>query len=235
MALNQRHDKISYAKVAAALLIILVVLGTVAQARFFCSSASADAASKRPNFSEFPLKSAFYNDEKILSHSYPKKILAKDYNTQLGLALGPIHVRDIATGGRCTADIGLIERLFIEQTRRAMLVISRSGSTTYIHGISLSDCSSLWPEITAITSRVDVVVDRIEISATCIETDESSISQCWAGQVFRLGQNFNLVSLPVFASQLTKSNIGVAFTGQKFVQNAGKKTAKIISTPANLR
>ena len=139
---------------------------------------------------------------------------------------GPLRVRHVDSGRSCEAESSLITQVYLDNRRSVALVVSYSGSVTFVDFVDVDTCGVKWPRIEGFTERVVVNGDRVSIHPGCEGT--GARSKCTAGRVFRLDAVNPPVILDDESRTLTKSVIGVEFTGQRWVENPKTPNAKIL-------
>ena len=139
---------------------------------------------------------------------------------------GPLELRRTQSGTPCEAEPSLITHVYLDTATAVALVVSYSGSMTFLDFIDTSSCQSKWPQIGAATKGVTVSGDRVSLSPVC-ETDGSR-SRCSAGQVFRLAPDQPPARLEEESRELTRAQLGVDFTGEAWVEGVGTASARVV-------
>jgi hypothetical protein len=141
---------------------------------------------------------------------------------------GPLTIS--SAGKSCDADISLVTAVYASTEVRFVVVVTYSGSNTYVHFIATSNCASKWKTIKAFTEGVRVADDRLSILPACDSAGDNSPIRCFSGRVYKLTSGTSPVLLRNESFRLTKDELGVGFTGQARV--AHPKTAQARIVPA---
>lgn len=139
---------------------------------------------------------------------------------------GPVNVSG-PNRAACSIPVSLISRVFADGA--SMLVVSLSGSTTYLSGYNVADCQSLWPEIAATTEGVIVEDRRVDFLPVCVSTETVGLSECYAAHSYEVDPAGQLVLLSDRAHELTRRAIGVAFDEVALVRDVGDPGASIVT------
>ena len=100
---------------------------------------------------------------------------------------------------------------------RLVIVITESGSSTYLHFIDPSSCAAKWPRIKAFTEDIRIPKDRIEFLPACACDTAEIPCSCSAAQVYSMKVDSAPVLLEQESRALTKLQLGVEFTGDRKV------------------
>jgi len=139
---------------------------------------------------------------------------------------GPLQVRHSDSGRSCEAAPSLITQVYVDTPRSVALVVSYSGSTTFLDFIQLDTCGAKWPRVEGFTERVVVNGDRVSIHPGC--EGDGARALCTAGRVLQVHADKAPVILDGESRALTISVLGVDFTGQQRVENPKTPKARVV-------
>ncbi len=163
-----------------------------------------------------------------------RRVIFRGYDASTAISEGPIEI-DAGDGkgdaDSCTIEVSLVTDVFVDQNGRQALIFSSSGSTTYVQGFSLFDCTSLWPEIDVSGGSVSVIDHRIEIEPACLATEDPSIVRCWSQRRFIVDDAFTLSPAPIASRNETKKALGAAFYGIACIRGKGGPEATVVPCP----
>ncbi|HEX5080288.1 MAG TPA: hypothetical protein VFV80_14140 [Geminicoccaceae bacterium] len=140
---------------------------------------------------------------------------------------GPIRVRD-AGRLRCTLDVELIAGLYADDAGRSLLVVSRSGASTYLSLFDLADCNLAAASDALFTERIRVRGARIEVLPGCECGATPAVCRCSAAKVLRVDGDLALREDVAASRALTRARLGVAFEGEARVADPGGPAARIL-------
>src|SRR5664280_353944 len=93
----------------------------------------------------------------------------------------------ISSGSKsCEADVSLVTAVYASPNTPFIVVVTYSGSNTYVHFIAISSCAVKWERIKAFTEGVQVAEDRLSILPACDSGGVRSPTRCFAGRVYKL-------------------------------------------------
>ncbi len=144
---------------------------------------------------------------------------------------GPVHVDRPAASATCTIAISLVERIYLDRSSTALLIFSRSGSTTYIQAFGTKDYVPFWPEIAVVGGEITVSGHEIDVAPVCIATDSPTVFDCFAARAFDLDRQYQLLERPTRAGEATRRRTGLSFTGRAFVRAPGTPAAAFQGAP----
>ena len=128
---------------------------------------------------------------------------------------GPLEI--VRAGRSCQARVSLVVAVHASSSNRFIVVVTNSGSISYVNFIDSLSCAARWPRIKSLTDGVRLVRDRLEILPGCECGDAGQPCSCTAAQVFRLGTDQAPVFLRTDSLKLTGQVIGVEFSGERQV------------------
>ena len=130
----------------------------------------------------------------------------------------------------CAADVSLVTAVYAAPNAPFVVVVSYSGSNTYIHFVSISTCESQWETIKAYTEGVEVDDHRLSILPACDSKGETAPARCFGARVYRLDDDAAPKFLKDESFGLTKKKLGVGFTGEAKVMHPNSPEARIAIT-----
>ncbi len=167
----------------------------------------------------------------VLNGPYRLTIVGPKSDTPDAVWQGPVHVDRPAASAACTIAVSLVERIYLDRSSKAILIVSRSGSTTYIQAFATRDCVPFWPEIAVVGGEVTVSGHEIDVAPVCIATDSPAVFDCLAARAFDLDQQYQLLERPTRARETTRTRTGLSFTGRAFVRAPGTPAAAFQGAP----
>ncbi len=141
---------------------------------------------------------------------------------------GPLTIS--SAGKSCEADVSLVTAVYASTEVPFLVVVTYSGSNTYVHFVATQNCKTKWKTIKAFTEGVRVADDRLSILPACDSAGDNSPTRCFSGRVYKLTSAAAPVLLRNESFRLTKDKLGVGFTGQARV--AHPKSAQAVIVPA---
>ncbi|MGC4085941.1 MAG: hypothetical protein QM736_28390 [Vicinamibacterales bacterium] len=142
---------------------------------------------------------------------------------------GPLHIRSAATGRSCDAHPSLIAKVFLDSLAQTVVVVSVSGSRTFVDFVATDTCRERWPRLDAATDGITAAGDRLTILPSC-ESDGTR-ARCSSGRVYEMQPAAAPRLLDSESRQLTKTRLGVEFTGQAWVDAPRTNRARVIAVP----
>ena len=128
---------------------------------------------------------------------------------------GPLR---ISTGKRsCEAHVSLVNAVWAAPEAKFAIVISQSGSSTFVQFIDVLSCAEKWPPVKAFTEDVKVLPNRIQIMPACACESPDAPCSCSAAQVYRIGGNRVPALLVGESRTLTRDRLGLDFVGTRKV------------------
>lgn len=135
----------------------------------------------------------------------------------------------IATGEKsCEADVSLVTAVYASLESPYVIVVTYSGSSTYIHFVSVATCTTQWNTNKVFTSSVQVRDDQLSVLPACESSAADAPALCSSGRVYKLSEDSAPVLLKKASIQLTKKNLGVGFFGQAKVAHPKTPQAEIV-------
>jgi hypothetical protein len=135
----------------------------------------------------------------------------------------------ISSGGKsCAADVSLVTAVYASPDGPFVVVVTYSGSNTYVHFIAIASCAAKWEPIKAFTEGVRVGEDRLSILPTCDSAGVKSPTRCFAARVYKLTSEAAPELLKDESFSLTKQTLGVGFTGEATVVHPKSARARIV-------
>jgi hypothetical protein len=126
---------------------------------------------------------------------------------------GPLTIAHRSTP--CSVDASLIQSAYLSSTGRLVVVVSVSGSNTFVHFYDTATCASRWPPIKAFTQGVNVEGTLLKLAAACACEEPGKPCTCTAGAVYRLSEIAAPIYQPFASRALTRSEVGVGFSGTR--------------------
>jgi hypothetical protein len=140
---------------------------------------------------------------------------------------GPLMIS--AAGKSCTADVSLVTAVYASPDAPFVVVVTYSGSNTYVHFIAIASCAAKWEPIKAFTEGVRVAEDRLSILPACDSAGVKSPTRCFAARVYKLTSEAAPEWLKDESFSLTKETLGVGFTGEAKVVHPKSARARIVA------
>ncbi|HMD21044.1 MAG TPA: hypothetical protein VKH40_12015, partial [Alloacidobacterium sp.] len=135
----------------------------------------------------------------------------------------------IATGEKsCDAGVSLVTAVYASLASPYVIVITYSGSSTYVHFVATSTCTTQWNTYKVFTNGVQVRDDRLSVLPACERPSANAASLCSSARVYRLSIDSAPVLLKKESLQLTGEKLGVSFFGQAKVIHPKTPLAEII-------
>lgn len=136
---------------------------------------------------------------------------------------GPLTV---AHGGtHCAVDDSLIQDVYLSSTGKLLVVVSISGSNTFVRLFDPLTCASRWREIKTFTHGVTVEGTHLKLAPACACEQPGKPCSCTAGLVYRLSNDSAPAYLPAQSRALTRRALGVGFTGTRRLAHPGESAA----------
>jgi hypothetical protein len=139
---------------------------------------------------------------------------------------GPLTIS--SAGKSCEADVSLVTAVYASTEAPFVVVVTYSGSNTYVQFITTANCKAKWKTIKAFTEGVRVTDNRLSILPGCDSAGDKSPARCVAAQVYKLTDASPPQLLPNESFQLTKETLGVGFAGQARVAHPKSAHAQIV-------
>lgn len=130
---------------------------------------------------------------------------------------GPLGIEDQRTRASCQADVSLITAAYGGEDAKTIIVVTYSGSLTYVRFLDLDTCKESYRTIKAYTEGVQVTGDRLTIQAGCECPGQGRACSCSAAQVFALDSHQRPTQKEQESLDLTRRALGVAFQGTRNV------------------
>ena len=140
---------------------------------------------------------------------------------------GPFRIVDKTTNAQCTADVALITNVYAIPDHNLAVVLSYSGSMTYIDFLDARTCKSRYPRIEAYSEGICVNANRVEIQPAC-EKISGNIYQCASGKIYYFGLNQAPKLSESESIHMTKSILKVGFIGERKVFGPRTSEARIV-------
>jgi hypothetical protein len=141
---------------------------------------------------------------------------------------GPLRIQSTVSNTSCEVGVSLITAVYSAPGAEAAVVVTYSGSLTYVHFIGLKSCKELSATIRAFTEGVEVSGRRLTIQPGCESAGAKLPSTCSAAQVFELDKSDRPQLLEKESLELTQRVVGVAFQGTKKVKDPKSPAARIV-------
>jgi hypothetical protein len=132
---------------------------------------------------------------------------------------GPLRIEHDTQ--RCAARVSLVRSVWAAPTESYAIVITDSGSNTYVQFIDTDSCAVKWPRIKAFTEGIDVLGKKIQILPGCACDSAAAPCTCSGAQVYSIRSNDAPALLEEESCALTKLRLGVEFTGTRKVLHPG--------------
>ncbi len=135
----------------------------------------------------------------------------------------------IVTGEKsCEAGVSLVTAVYASLTAPYVIVVAYSGSSTYVHFVATSTCTTRWNTYKVFTNGVQVHDDRLSVLPACERPAADAASLCSSARVYRLSEDSAPVLLKNESLQLTREKLGVSFFGQARVSHPKTPQAAIV-------
>ena len=139
---------------------------------------------------------------------------------------GPLTIS--SAGKSCEADVSLVTAVYASTEAPFVVVVTYSGSNTYVQFITAANCKAKWKTIKAFTEGVQVADDRLSILPACDSAGDNSPTRCFSGRVYKLSSTTAPALLRDESFCLTRDKLGVGFTGQAKVAHPKSAHAQIV-------
>ena len=113
----------------------------------------------------------------------------------------------------CEAHVSLVRDVFVSSTGKLAVVVSISGSNTFVDFFNPHTCARKWPTLSAFSGGASVDGDRLSLLPACEAMGRTY--SCSAASVLRLRDDVPPVRLPAASRALTRRTFGIAFTGSR--------------------
>lgn len=140
---------------------------------------------------------------------------------------GPLTIS--SAGKSCHADVSLVTAVYASPDAPFLVVVTYSGSNTYVHFIAIANCAVKWERIKAFTEGVRVAKDRLSILPACDSAGVRSPTRCFAGRVYKLTSQAAPELLKEESFSLTKETLAVGFSGEAKVVHPKSARARIVA------
>jgi hypothetical protein len=140
---------------------------------------------------------------------------------------GPVRIR--GTSGTCEAAPSLVTKVLIDSTAQTLVIISASGSRTFVDFVATATCRPRWPRMEVATDGISVAGDRLTILSACEEN--GARARCTSARIYELRPYVAPRLLEPESRQLTKINVGVEFSGEAWVVSPRTSNARLSATP----
>src|SRR5450759_3331049 len=97
---------------------------------------------------------------------------------------GPLTIS--ADGKSCAADVSLVKAVYASPDAPFLVVVTYSGSNTYVHFINIASCDAKWEPIKVFTEGVRVADDHLSTLPACDSAGLRSPTHCFAARVYKL-------------------------------------------------
>ena len=170
---------------------------------------------------------AFDNGQSTTFGAYSFRLAEPDRPDKPTAWQGPLT---ISSGGKsCAADVSLVTAVYAAPDAPFVVVVTYSGSNTYVHFIAIASCAAKWERIKAFTEGVRVAEDRLSILPACDSAGVKSPTRCFAARVYKLTSEAAPELLKDESFSLTKETLGVGFTGEAKVVHPKSARARIVA------
>lgn len=141
---------------------------------------------------------------------------------------GPLRIEAVESAASCEAPLSLITAVYSAPGVEVALVLTYSGSITYLNFVNLRTCAERWPRIEAFTPGLEIAGHRVLIQPGCECGDKDQACTCSAGRVFDLADDYKPLLVESESLELTKRVLGVAFEGTKKVERPRSPQARVV-------
>jgi len=172
-------------------------------------------------------KLVFRDGQDTVVGSYHLRLEGPDNPASPALWQGPLRIQNGAQV--CRAPVSLISSVWAAPQSAFVIVVSESGSSTYVHFIDTSSCRPKWPRIKAFTAEVEILPTRIRILPGCSCDTADAPCSCSAAQVYRLRKGEAPAFLQQESETLTKEIVGVEFRGFRKVLYPKTPKARLLT------
>ena len=115
---------------------------------------------------------AFKNGQDATLGAYTFHLAEPDRPDKPTAWQGPLT---ISSGSKsCEADVSLVTAVYASPDAPFVVVVTYSGSNTYVHFIAISNCAAKWERMKVFTEGVRVADDRLSILPACDSTGARS-------------------------------------------------------------
>lgn len=136
----------------------------------------------------------------------------------------------ISSGSKsCDADVSLVTAVYASPDAPYLIVVTYSGSNTYVHFIATSNCAAKWERMKFFTEGVRVADDRLSILPACDSAGTRAPTRCFAARVYKLMNEAAPEFLKDESFSLTKENLGVGFAGEAKVIHPKTSRAHVVT------
>jgi hypothetical protein len=143
---------------------------------------------------------------------------------------GPLKVEGSGAGVSCSADVSLVSKVFSTSDGTLLVVLSHSGSLTYLQFIRTASCQEAFPRIQAFAEGVVVTGDEIKLMPACVcdaPQHPNKPCLCDSAKVYNIGEGYRPVFQASKSLELTRSVLGVGFEGRRKVIGPKTPAAKL--------
>lgn len=138
---------------------------------------------------------------------------------------GPLEIEQGSAS--CQSDVSLVTAVYASPDIPVVLVVSYSGSLTYVDFIDKS-CKHAWAQIKAFTEGIQVSDDRLTVLPGCEGSGAKGLAQCSSAQVYKFDGNSQPKLDQTESLALTKKIIGVEFEGSNKILHPKSPDAKVM-------
>ena len=170
-----------------------------------CATQAADAQSFT--------KLSFQPGQDITASGYRLRLEEPDNPSKPTLWQGPLTVTHGTT--QCKVDASLIRDAYLSPTAKLLVVVSISGSNTFVQFFRSENCTRAWPQIKAFTEGIKIEGTRLTVLPACECPVPDKPCSCSAGAVYRVSDNQPPRRLTTESNALNRRRLGQAFTGTK--------------------
>ena len=145
------------------------------------------------------------------------ELRAPDSLTNAQVWEGPLS---ITTGtSTCQPDASLIRSVYQSRDGHTTLVVSISGSSTFVSSFNTSSCAQQWRVIKAYTEGASIRGTRLQVLPACECPGDNKPCTCSAGSIYKLYAGKPPTLLTRESRAFTKDTLGIAFTGTRDISN----------------
>jgi hypothetical protein len=168
----------------------------------------------------------FHDQQATVLGSHSFRLAGPDQPDKPTAWQGPLTI----TSGEksCDADVSLVTAVYGSPESPYVIVITYSGSSSYVHFVTIASCAKQWNTYKFFTNGIHVRNDRLSILPACESPATDSASQCSSGRIYKLSNDAAPVLLKKESVQLTRKSLGVGFLGKAKVAHPKTSHAEIL-------
>ena len=140
---------------------------------------------------------------------------------------GDLAIRNSKTGHPCRLNVSMVAEVYGRERGNSIISVTEVGAGEYFHFINVETCSEKYTRLHAYSKRPHIQNNRIVSGPVCERLGNNKAS-CTQAEIYALDADDRPVLLEKESLAHTQQVVGVAFMGERLVENPETKNAKLL-------